>query len=111
MDEKQVFEDSANEAPKKDDSDRAIEEEVGEAYSEVGHSRPGFTKLDRRDMYRMGKIQELKVCYHVVDTCTCLTLEKSWADRMTAQLSGSLYLFLCGCSYRSMGISIDAGHH
>jgi len=67
MDEKQVFEDSANETPKKDDSDRAIEEEVGEAYSEVGHSRPGFTKLDRRDMYRMGKIQELKVCYHVVD--------------------------------------------
>jgi hypothetical protein len=67
MDEKQVFEDSANETPKKDDSDRAIEEEGGEAYGEVGHSRPGFTKLDRRDMYRMGKIQELKVCYHVVD--------------------------------------------
>jgi hypothetical protein len=44
MDEKQVFEDSANETPKKDDSDRAIEEEGGE------------------DMYRMGKIQELKVC-------------------------------------------------
>jgi hypothetical protein len=110
MDEKQVLEDSANETPKKDDSDRAIEEEVGEAYSEVGHSRPGFTKLDRRDMYRMGKIQELKVCYQRVDRCACLTLEKNWADRMTAQLPSSLYLFFCSRSYRSMGISIDVGH-
>jgi hypothetical protein len=77
MDEKQAFEDSAIETPKRENAGQVSEEEAGEAYSEVGHARPGFTKLDRRDMYRMGKIQELRVCSQVVDRCTCPTWEMS----------------------------------
>jgi hypothetical protein len=30
-------------------------------YSRANAPRPGFTKNDQKDMYRMGKIQELKV--------------------------------------------------
>lgn len=39
-------------------SDEAANESL---YAEAGEPRPGFTVDDRRDMYRMGKIQELKV--------------------------------------------------
>jgi len=31
-------------------------------YGQVNPARPGFTKNDQKDMYRMGKIQEFKVC-------------------------------------------------
>jgi hypothetical protein len=34
---------------------------VDSLYAEVGGDHPGFTINDRRDMYRMGKVQELKV--------------------------------------------------
>jgi hypothetical protein len=30
-------------------------------YSRVNPPRPGFTKNDQKDMYRMGKIQEFRV--------------------------------------------------
>jgi len=44
-----------------------ISDEVNEAatgddvYSQANPLRPGFTKRDQRDMWRMGKVQELKV--------------------------------------------------
>lgn len=38
------------------------ENEAGDdVYDRANPARPGFTKSDQRDMYRMGKIQELKV--------------------------------------------------
>jgi hypothetical protein len=33
-----------------------------DVYSRANPSRPGFTKNDQKDMYRMGKLQEFKVC-------------------------------------------------
>jgi hypothetical protein len=32
-----------------------------DVYSRANPPRPGFTKSDQKDMYRMGKVQELKV--------------------------------------------------
>ena len=32
-----------------------------DVYSRANPARPGFTKSDQRDMWRMGKVQELKV--------------------------------------------------
>jgi hypothetical protein len=38
------------------------EVEAGDdVYSEANPARPGFTKSDQKDMWRMGRIQELKV--------------------------------------------------
>jgi hypothetical protein len=37
--------------------------EVGDdIYDQANPSRPGFTKSDQKDMWRMGRIQEFKVC-------------------------------------------------
>lgn len=33
-----------------------------DVFSRANPARPGFTKSDQRDMWRMGKVQELKVC-------------------------------------------------
>lgn len=33
-----------------------------DVYARANPARPGFTKSDQRDMWRMGKVQELKVC-------------------------------------------------
>lgn len=32
-----------------------------DVYSRANPARPGFTKSDQKDMWRMGKVQELKV--------------------------------------------------
>ena len=32
-----------------------------DVYSRTNPARPGFTKSDQKDMWRMGKVQELKV--------------------------------------------------
>lgn len=38
------------------------EVEAGDdVYNEANTARPGFTKSDQKDMWRMGRIQELKV--------------------------------------------------
>lgn len=34
---------------------------VDDIYSQANAPRPGFTKNDQKDMYRMGKIQEFRV--------------------------------------------------
>ena len=34
---------------------------VDDVYSRANPPRPGFTKNDQKDMYRMGKIQEFRV--------------------------------------------------
>ena len=31
-------------------------------YNQANPSREGFTKTDQKHMYRLGKVQELKVC-------------------------------------------------
>jgi hypothetical protein len=31
-------------------------------YSQANPARPGFTKSDQKDMWRMGRVQEFKVC-------------------------------------------------
>jgi len=36
---------------------------VEDVYSHANPARPGFTKYDQKDMYRMGKIQEFRVSY------------------------------------------------
>ena len=36
---------------------------VEDVYSQANPARPGFTKHDQKDMYRMGKIQEFRVSY------------------------------------------------
>jgi hypothetical protein len=33
-----------------------------DVYSRANPGRPGFTQSDQRDMWRMGKVQQLKVC-------------------------------------------------
>jgi hypothetical protein len=38
---------------------------VEDVYSRANPARPGFTKNDQKDMYRMGKIQEFRVGNHV----------------------------------------------
>jgi hypothetical protein len=35
-----------------------------DVYSRANAPRPGFTKNDQKDMYRMGKIQEFRVRWH-----------------------------------------------
>lgn len=42
-----------------------VEEGEGDndIYSQANPPRPGFTKYDQKDMYRMGKIQELRRSY------------------------------------------------
>ena len=32
-----------------------------DVYSQANPARPGFTKADQKDMWRMGRVQELKV--------------------------------------------------
>lgn len=36
-------------------------EAADDVYSRANPTRPGFTKTDQKDMWRMGKVQELKV--------------------------------------------------
>ena len=36
-------------------------EDADDVYSRANPSRPGFTRSDQKDMWRMGKLQELKV--------------------------------------------------
>jgi hypothetical protein len=33
-----------------------------DVFARANPARPGFTKSDQKDMWRMGKVQELKVC-------------------------------------------------
>lgn len=49
--------------PSKQYSVDGIEDNDGadDVYSQANPPRPGFTKSDQKDMYRMGKLQELKV--------------------------------------------------
>ena len=43
-----------------DDTDAA-----DDIYARANAPRPGFTKNDQKDMYRMGKIQEFRVRWHI----------------------------------------------
>lgn len=47
-------------------------------YSQANRPRPGFTKADQKDMYRMGKIQEFKVSQcdsdYLISTSPCSKL-------------------------------------
>ena len=43
-------------------------EAAEDVYSRANPSRPGFTKFDQKDMYRMGKIQEFKVSAEAVQS-------------------------------------------
>jgi hypothetical protein len=53
------FETSSAEVSK---SKYSLDNEAGDdIYSQANPSRPGFTKHDQKDMYRLGKVQELRV--------------------------------------------------
>jgi hypothetical protein len=39
----------------------SVEEDGDDIYSQANAGRPGFTKNDQKDMYRMGKTQEFRV--------------------------------------------------
>ena len=56
--------------------DGADDNEAGDdVYSRANPPRAGFTKADQKDMYRMGKVQELKVF-----ACLCGTGPSPSAD-------------------------------
>lgn len=59
---KSEFQTSSTEVSKTKYELDGVDDEAGDdIYSEANPSRPGFTKHDQKDMYRMGKIQELRV--------------------------------------------------
>jgi len=63
-----------------------------DVYSRANPAKPGFTKSDQRDMWRMGKVQELKVCpYELSSWKVMLGLEravvKMWGSYSTADTS------------------------
>ena len=41
--------------------DDVVDESGDDIYSQANPARPGFTKSDQKDMWRMGRIQEFKV--------------------------------------------------
>jgi hypothetical protein len=61
--DKAEFRSSSTEVSKtKYSLDGVVDENVDDdIYSRVNPPRPGFTKNDQKDMYRMGKIQEFRV--------------------------------------------------
>ncbi len=40
-------------------------EDGDDIYDQANPARPGFTKSDQKDMWRMGRIQEFKVGFHL----------------------------------------------
>lgn len=44
------------------DTDREQGALKDDVYSQANPPREGFTKADQKHMYRLGKVQELKVC-------------------------------------------------
>lgn len=61
--DRQVTQDSSIESHKVNYTLDGMEDGDGkdDVYSQANPARPGFTKSDQKDMWRMGKIQELKV--------------------------------------------------
>jgi hypothetical protein len=61
--DKSEFRSSSTEVSKtKYSLDGVIDENAdGDIYSRANAPRPGFTKNDQKDMYRMGKTQEFRV--------------------------------------------------
>lgn len=61
--DKNEFRSSSTEVSKtKYSLDGVVDENADDdIYSRVNPPRPGFTKNDQKDMYRMGKVQEFRV--------------------------------------------------
>ncbi|KAF2204121.1 amino acid transporter [Delitschia confertaspora ATCC 74209] len=58
-------------------------------YSRVNPARPGFTKHDQKDMYRMGKIQELKRNYRPLSALSfAIVLTAVWEFLLVSNTQG-----------------------
>ena len=82
---------------------------VDDIYSQVNPPRPGFTKHDQKDMYRMGKIQEFRVSLKLfVSRDGPLGLSRKQVLTMKiAKLSPLICAeFCCGFDC-GLGISVD----
>lgn len=83
-----------------------------DVYSQANPARPGFTKSDQQDMWRMGRIQELKVSQHRMqfdpNKLESFAVADAKADRnCVARLSSSRCLEFCYSFDCSMGIFLD----
>lgn len=66
MADKHEFRSSSTEVSKVKYSLNGVGNDVGDdIYRQANLARPGFTKFDQKDMYRMGKIQEFRVSQRV----------------------------------------------
>jgi hypothetical protein len=66
LDFKSYFQGSSTDSPKDETTKYRLDtvedgETVDDIYSRANPARPGFTKHDQKDMYRMGKIQKFQV--------------------------------------------------
>lgn len=77
--------------PSKQYSVDGIEDNDGadDVYSQANPPRPGFTKSDQKDMYRMGKLQELKRNYRPLSALSfALVLTAVWEFLLIANTEG-----------------------
>lgn len=62
-DDKAQFNTSSTDISKTKYSIDGVDEAGDDIYSQANHARPGFTKSDQKDMWRMGRVQEFKVSW------------------------------------------------
>lgn len=54
--------------------DDVVDESGDDIYSRANPSRPGFTKSDQKDMWRMGRVQEFKRNYRPLSALSFATV-------------------------------------
>lgn len=64
--DKAQFHTSSTDVSKTKYSLDGVEEGGDDIYSQANPARPGFTKLDQKDMWRMGRVQEFKVRWQLI---------------------------------------------
>lgn len=82
------------------------EEATDDVYSRANPPRPGFTKNDQRDMYRMGKLQEFKVRCTGILRMGCETCKAQWLIlySITEKLPSFICSEFCYCSNLCLGV-------
>ena len=63
--------------------------DADDVYSRANPARPGFTKSDQKDMWRMGKVQELKRSYRPLSALSfAVILTAVWEFLLVANTQG-----------------------
>ncbi|KAF8847927.1 amino acid transporter [Acephala macrosclerotiorum] len=69
----------------------SLEESGDDIYSQANPSRPGFTKSDQKDMWRMGRVQEFKRNYRPLSALSFATvLTAVWEYLLMANTQGMI---------------------